>query len=460
MILNIQHLFLVATGFLLVRASYSSSLRGSSGEEVDNSHHHRRTSLRIVGGSNAGKGRYSYFASLRNIRDDGTTGGHFCGAAVIAPQVVLTAAHCVGGRYSSQIRVVVGRPDFNNENEGEEINVSREIKHPEYGRVSDVAPNYDFALLILEKSVNTDEIKMLQLNDKSDIPDNTPLTVIGHGYTKAGTFSLSTTLKHLDKYAISNEDCKRSSGSGWADYANLITDQMICAEDDQTDSIEEDSCNGDSGGPLVLKGADPDGADDKEVGVVSWGYGCATVGYPGVYARVSSAYEWINKQLDENFPDRDKITTPSPTPGPTPEREPSAASDATSLPTPAPTPAATTSSSPTTPLLPTTLAPTTTSSPTTPLLPTTLAPTTNRPSPLPTTTAPTPAATTTSNSPAPTPVVEPTLPPTTLTPTTKQPTAAPTPSATNFPTASPPSDSDSPPVGTSFPTSSEPLRRR
>lgn len=57
---------------------------------------------------------------------------------------------------------------------------------------------------------------------------------------------------------------------------------MICAGEKG-----KDSCQGDSGGPMV------DSAG-KQVGVVSWGIGCALAGYPGVYARVSTYADWIS----------------------------------------------------------------------------------------------------------------------------------------------------------------------
>jgi trypsin len=358
---NIRHIFLAVTSFfLLVRASSSSSLlRGSSNgnDTTENNHHQnqRRTSLRIIGGSNAPSDRYSYFASLRRVSDNnGATGGHFCGGAVIASKVILTAAHCTGGKYAQQVRAVVGRSNFDNINDGEEIDVIQEIVHPKFSRVEGKAPNYDFALLILKKAVNTDEIKMLQLNSKPNIPVGTPLTVIGHGYTKEGTYSVSDKLKALQKYAISNGVCKQSKGSGWQNFEDMITDQMICAEDSPDDNVEEDSCNGDSGGPLLIKGNDPTGADDVEVGVVSWGYKCAVEGYPGVYARVSEAYEWVQEQLVELYPTPPtKKPTPVPTLAPTMKLPTSSSgssgqgtsfptgSSITIQPTPAPTPAPT-----------------------------------------------------------------------------------------------------------------------
>ena len=52
-----------------------------------------------------------------------------------------------------------------------------------------------------------------------------------------------------------------------------------------------------TGGPLIIKGDDPSGASDVQVGIVSWGLGCADKNFPGVYSRISSQYEWIRQQV-------------------------------------------------------------------------------------------------------------------------------------------------------------------
>ena len=60
----------------------------------------------------------------------------------------------------------------------------------------------------------------------------------------------------------------------------------------------KDSCQGDSGGPLVTTLTTSN--QYQVVGVVSWGYGCARPGYPGVYARVTSQLNWIIDTMNKD----------------------------------------------------------------------------------------------------------------------------------------------------------------
>lgn len=76
---------------------------------------------------------------------------------------------------------------------------------------------------------------------------------------------------------MSDATCQQAYGS------DLVPGDEICAGFVQQGGV--DTCQGDSGGPMFRK--DDSGAF-IQVGIVSWGQGCAEPGYPGVYSEVST----------------------------------------------------------------------------------------------------------------------------------------------------------------------------
>eukprot|EP00985_Skeletonema_marinoi_P022962 scaffold14929_cov154-Skeletonema_marinoi.AAC.4 len=94
---------------------------------------------------------------------------------MIAPDVVLSAAHCQGGQY----QITVGRHGLTDE-DGESIDVMTEIPHPYY---DDVTTDSDVMLLFLKDSVTVD-VKMVQVNSDANVPElEGAVTVVGWGDT-------------------------------------------------------------------------------------------------------------------------------------------------------------------------------------------------------------------------------------------------------------------------------------
>ena len=160
--------------------------------------------------------------------------------------------------------------------------------HPNYGNVI----QSDFALA---KLFGRSFKSPVALNTDESFPvDDEYLTVMGWGVTVEGLeSSQSDLLRQVDVQYMTNTECDDSSGDYNGDfvtYDGYIEDNMLCAWSDN-----QDACQGDSGGPLIIKGDDAD--EDVQVGVVSWGLGCAMQTFPGVYSRISAEYEWIRSSV-------------------------------------------------------------------------------------------------------------------------------------------------------------------
>ena len=120
------------------------------------------------------------------------------------------------------------------------------------------------------------------LPDPAQDYDNVKALVTGWGSLKSNG-KLPDVLQEVTVTTITNQQCRGRYG-----YSR-ITDNMICAR-----GVGRDSCQGDSGGPLTVPGQD---GRYSQIGVVSWGKGCAKPGYPGVYTRLTSLLDWLTPIL-------------------------------------------------------------------------------------------------------------------------------------------------------------------
>jgi trypsin len=205
---------------------------------------------------------------------------------------------------------VLGRHDLDETYVGGEFDVWGELPHPGY---DEARTDNDFMLLFLDLGDDPyallaagEGVVTVKLNSDPSVPaSGQDATVVGWGDTDPSEYysDISDVLMGVDLSVVSNDECSLAGddggggGGGWfswsssyESYDGKITENMMCAR-----AAGGDSCQGDSGGPLVIGGGG--GGPDVQIGVVSWGVGCASEEYPGVYARVSRAYDWIRTEV-------------------------------------------------------------------------------------------------------------------------------------------------------------------
>ncbi|XP_073960725.1 chymotrypsin-1-like [Choristoneura fumiferana] len=223
---------------------------------------------RIVGGTKAANGSYPYQASLR-------VWGvwHFCGASILTPRVILTAAHCVDRMRPEYLKVVVGTNQLRAG--GTAYSIRKIVRHADYD--DDIITN-DIAIVFTEKEMEfSSTVDAIELNDEP-VEKGEELVLTGWG-TTSYPGRLPNDLMQIQLRAITYEECKEAHKN-----INAVFETQICA----LTKAGEGACHGDSGGPLVREG--------RQIGVVSWGIPCAR-GKPDVYTKVEAFMGWIEKTL-------------------------------------------------------------------------------------------------------------------------------------------------------------------
>jgi secreted trypsin-like serine protease len=231
----------------------------------------------VVGGTPAPGGGWPSLVALVTRGSDPVQ-GQFCGGTLIAPAVVLTAAHCVTDATGAVMRpadveVLAGTQDLTAP--GERIGVTAVRPHPAFRVDGDP---YDAALLILGRASAAPPMRYAR-GGRDGGDAERPGAIAGWGETAEGSGRYPTALVEAAVRIFPSARCASALGRAFRRGATLCAGSM---------SGGVDSCTGDSGGPLR-------DADGVLVGIVSWGVGCARPGFPGVYTRVAAITAWIDR---------------------------------------------------------------------------------------------------------------------------------------------------------------------
>ncbi|MEU0658613.1 serine protease [Streptomyces lavendulocolor] len=210
----------------------------------------------VVGGTQAAQGEFPWMVRL----------SMGCGGSLLTQQIVLTAAHCVSGSgNNTSITATAGVVDLQSAS-AIKVRSTKVLQAPGYN-----GKGKDWALIKLARPIN-----LPTLNIATDTAYNSgTFTVAGWGATREGG-GQQRYLRKATVPFVSDASCQQSYGN------ELVPGEEICAGYTQGGV---DTCQGDSGGPMFRR--DNAGAW-IQVGIVSWGQGCARPDYPGVYTEVST----------------------------------------------------------------------------------------------------------------------------------------------------------------------------
>lgn len=249
---------------------------------------------RVVGGQNTSASSYPWQAGLVLSSAKFSGNDHdrlFCGGSLIAPRIVLTAAHCVwdtdpdnppatsdfldDAMEPNDLQVILGRTTMSGSG-GTVHAVSGISISPHW---SEASFHSDFALLVLAAPSSRKPIKIAGPGEWALWLPGRKAEGTGWGKLHESDTDTSDTLQRAVLPVIADGTC----GSAGVYGSAFNVSSMVCAG---YLPGGRDTCAGDSGGPLQ---APIDGGGRRLVGVTSWGDGCARANAPGVYTRVAGA---------------------------------------------------------------------------------------------------------------------------------------------------------------------------
>lgn len=239
--------------------------------------------LPIINGADVPAGEQSWVVGILQAAVDDDYTAQFCGGTLIDPQWVLTAAHCTLNEQDqafqpADLHVLVGQRMLHGA-DGARLAVDKIVRHPAFDTTT---YQNDIALLHLATATPIPFVILANSTINPALHQAQQAMVAGWGVTEDGVGA--DVLQRAQVPLVDTATCRKF----YAEYNITVAENTLCAGYEQGGI---DACTGDSGGPLLVWNNQQ--RSWVQIGIISWGSGCAEAGVYGVYTEVAGFSPWI-----------------------------------------------------------------------------------------------------------------------------------------------------------------------
>jgi secreted trypsin-like serine protease len=246
----------------------------------------------IVGGQGAKRGSFPSLAKVLDYFDPGLVAE--CTGTVVAPRLVLTAAHCAENvatgalDTAADFRVVTGNVDWTAAPR-QVLRVARIVPYPHFERTGSLEGFGDAALLVLAQGTNAPAIRLGTSAEATRWQAGAHAIVAGWGDRRGGQTQRPARLQWAPTVLQSPDWCVEHG-------LDFHPSGQLCSIDPP--SYATGGCNGDSGGPLIVETPK---REQLEVGILraiveplGVKPECPTT-EPTVYTRSETIASWVSE---------------------------------------------------------------------------------------------------------------------------------------------------------------------